>query len=72
MKTPVEQYIEQQAEWHETVFVPDSESDGLPYATHSGILKIFGKELKVHRLSSGQVIMEAESAHELLGSIDAK
>lgn len=39
---------------------PDKPGD-LPYPTHSGVLNLCGVELIVHRLSTGQTIIERDS-----------
>lgn len=40
--------------------------DGLPIATHEGILNIAGIELKCFRLSNGQAVIDAESMERFL------
>lgn len=34
--------------------------DGLPYATHSGVLEMMGHKLKCFRLSNGQAVFDAD------------
>lgn len=43
-----------------------TEREELPTSTHQGTFTIFGVELKCHRLSNGQAIIEAESMEKLL------
>lgn len=42
-------------------------SGDLPYATHSGVLHIFGVDLKVFRLSTGQAIIDADDLERFFG-----
>lgn len=42
-------------------------ADGVPYATHSGVLELVpGLKLNVYRLSTGQAIVDAESMQRFL------
>lgn len=45
-------------EWKATGAQPDD--SGLPYATHSGVLELFGKKLRCHRLSDGRALFDAD------------
>lgn len=40
-------------------------SADLPTATHSGTVTIMGVDLVVHRLDSGQTVIEPEGVHRL-------
>ncbi len=48
---------------------PPANPGGLPYPTHSGILTLAGIELKVHRLSTGQAIIEQESMKKFMEAL---
>jgi len=49
---------------------PQEESgDGIPYATHEGILEIVGKKLRCYRLSNGQAVIHADDMRELFGDL---
>lgn len=43
----------------------DFDSQGIPYATHRGILNIMGNELECFILDDGRRIFSAESIHKL-------
>lgn len=59
MRTAIEIMMDA-VEWEEhTPDDTDGVSQDLPYATHSGIWHIGGMELRVHRLNTGQAIIEA-------------
>ncbi len=64
--SPIDAYLDQQVKW-ELVAPPASNPDGLPYATHSGILEIMGNRLRCHRLSDGQAIIDAEDFQRVFG-----
>lgn len=64
MKTPIEMMMDG-VDWVKNEYEISepqirAELNGLPYATHSGVLHIGGKSLRCHRLSTGQAIIEAE------------
>lgn len=61
--TPIEQILST-VDWQEAP-QQDVESDGLPYATHSGILKIFGVQLRCYRLNDGRAIFDADDFDRL-------
>lgn len=42
-------------------------ADGLPYATHSGVLTLGELELRVYQLSDGRRIIDADDFVKLLG-----
>lgn len=50
---------------------PPAEPGDLPYPTHSGVLKLGDCELKVHRLSTGEAIIEKESMEEFMRYLGA-
>jgi len=39
---------------------PQATDDGTPYATHSGVLDLLGSKLRVHRLSNGSAVINAD------------
>lgn len=41
--------------------------DDLPYATHSGVLNLFGIDLKCFRLSDGRCVFDADDVHRFFG-----
>ena len=64
MKTPIDLWMDK-VEWNETSAEPNSE--GQPYATHSGILEIAGNTLRVYRLNTGENIINAEDINKFFG-----
>lgn len=60
----------------ETVPPPETNSGDLPYATHSGVLELFGHKMKCFRLSTGQAVFDADDFHAffegMLAEEDAK
>jgi hypothetical protein len=40
--------------------------DGIPYATHEGIIRLGGFELKCARLSTGQTVIDSDSLKRFL------
>jgi hypothetical protein len=67
MKTPIEMMLDG-VEWREADPVQqEGESDGLPYATHEGVLEIAGVKLRCYRLNTGQAIFNADDIAELFG-----
>ena len=45
-------------EWREGT--PPEIDDGIPYATHEGVLEIAGMKLRCYRLNTGQAIIRAD------------
>jgi hypothetical protein len=41
--------------------------DGIPYATHEGVLNIGGFEFKCYQLSDGKRVFDADSVHRFFG-----
>lgn len=66
--SPADRFVIQNAKW-ELVDPPKTPSE-LPYPTHSGILELFGLQLKCHRLNTGEAIIEEASMRELLTALD--
>jgi len=57
-------------EWTEVVADQNAEfSPDLPFATHEGVLRIAGTQLRCYRLNDGRAIFNADDIHELLGSV---
>lgn len=52
--------------WTE-VPAPEAPTDGIPYATHAGILDLAGSRLRVYRLSDGRRIVHADDLQAFLG-----
>jgi hypothetical protein len=63
--TPIEKLMEGVA-W-EVVQQVQANSSDMPFATHAGILNLFGNDLRVYRLSTGQAIINADDLHALFG-----
>ena len=53
--------------WRECKGAIPTADDGVPYATHEGVLWIGSGSLKCYKLSNGQRIFEAESVHRFFG-----
>lgn len=60
--------ILQSVEWTENP-PQEPDSEGAPWATHSGVLEMFGHTLRCHRLSNGAAIIEADDMHEMLNAM---
>jgi hypothetical protein len=63
-KSPIDAMMDS-VPWQETSNV--ATDDGMPYATHHGILRIFDLELRCYRLNTGQAVIHADDMHALLG-----
>lgn len=63
-KAPIDMFLDENAVWIENP--PQETSDGIPYATHSGVWEFQGMKLRVHRLSDGKAIIEEESMLQFL------
>ncbi len=44
---------------------PEVGDGSMPYATHSGVLNLFGKDMRVYRLNTGQAIIDSEDFEAL-------
>lgn len=67
-KTPIDLALDQlEMEPLEKLAAPEELEDGLPYATHRGVLKIAGAEFEVFQLSNGQRVISKESLEKFLG-----
>ena len=54
-------------QWSETG--KKQSADGLPYATHCGVLDVVGVQLRCYRLNDGRVIFDAEDVRALFGDL---
>lgn len=64
MTTAIEMVLET-VEWKATGATTDD--DGIPVATHEGVLEIGGHKLRCYRLSNGQAVFHADDVHEFFG-----
>lgn len=56
--------------WNDTPHeAPSGADDGIPYTTHSGTLNVFGRALRVYRLSNGKAVIHADDMHDLLAGL---
>ena len=39
---------------------------GIPYSTHSGVMHLLGVDANVHRLNTGQTVIEADGFKKIL------
>lgn len=62
MSTPMEIML-RQVDWAPTGNT-DDDADGIPIATHSGILEVAGQKLRVYRLNTGEAIINADDLVE--------
>ena len=49
---------------------PDN-SDGVPFATHEGVLELGGHFLRCYRLNTGQAVFAADDINAFLGDLEA-
>jgi hypothetical protein len=42
---------------------PEDTSDGIPFATHEGVLEIAGYKLRCYRLNTGQAVFHADDVN---------
>lgn len=45
----------------------NEDGDGLPFATHTGVMEIMGKKLRCYRLNTGQIVFNAEDVRDFFG-----
>lgn len=45
---------------------PQDDSNGMPYATHSGVLELMGKKLRCFQLSNGEAVFDADDFNEFM------
>lgn len=65
-RTPIEMMMDGVA-WTQRADDDTPADDGMPYATHSGVLDLFGHKLRVHRLNTGQTIIDADDFNAFFG-----
>lgn len=65
MASPMDKAINA-LEWTEAEAQEPNE-DGLPFVTHTGILKILDVEITVHQLSNGMRVIPSEDMAKLFG-----
>lgn len=51
----------------ERIDATPADTNGLPYATHRGVLSLDGQELRCFQLNDGRRILHAEDVHRVLG-----
>jgi hypothetical protein len=56
MTAPIDKLLEEVA-WEPT---GAADSEGLPYATHSGVFEFAGMKLRCYRLSDGRAVFNAD------------
>ena len=66
-KTPIEMMLEG-VTWIARENVPPQD-DGIPYATHEGVLELMGVSMRVYRLSSGQAVVHADDMEQFLAPL---
>ncbi len=68
MTTPIDALLNA-VEWQETGNAEDvaMADDGIPWATHLGVLTIAGVQLRCYRLNTGQAIFDADDVAALFG-----
>lgn len=65
IRTPIDKLLDK-VQWVEIRRVGDMPNDGLPYATHEGVLRIDHIELKCYQLNDGRRIFDEASIMLLL------
>lgn len=68
MATPID-LLMNAVEWEATGSAEDvaMADDGIPWATHSGVLHIGGVELRCYTLNTGERILNADDVEALFG-----
>jgi hypothetical protein len=66
MKSPIEQMLDG-VEWNAAMTEPENPDNDLPYATHTGLLKIGALELRCYRLSTGMAVFDAGDVNKFFG-----
>lgn len=67
--TPIDAMLNA-VEWKQLEGDPPADDDGLPYATHEGVLTIGNIELKCYQLNDGTRLFDAESVHCFFGGAE--
>ena len=73
MKSPIEMMLDG-VQWVPAGERPDGPDnhDGLPYATHEGVLDIMGHKMRCYRLNNGQAVFSADDVEAFFNdSLDA-
>jgi hypothetical protein len=66
MTTPIEQMMDG-LDWIPVDGACAGGDTDLPYATHSGVLKIGAMELRCYRLNTGMAVFEADDVNKFFG-----
>jgi hypothetical protein len=66
LKSPIDRALDT-VDWVECKGESPVDDDGLPYATHEGVLKLGSIELKCYQLSNGQRVIDAADAERFFG-----
>lgn len=69
MSTPIDMILNG-VEWI-AAEPPDTTDDGIPYATHSGMLRVGEFELRCYQLSDGQRIFDADDLATFFNQLNA-
>lgn len=64
--SPIETMLEGVA-WQEQA--PPEVDCGIPYATHSGVLNLMGRNLRCFRLNDGRAIFDADDLADFFGAL---
>jgi hypothetical protein len=68
MTTPIETMLAS-VEWVPAEPAAQRAPGGLPYATHSGVLDLFGTKLRCYRLNTGQAVFDADDVKDFFGGL---
>jgi hypothetical protein len=68
VKSPVEQMLDT-VEWVATNNEQSQGNDGLPHATHEGVLSIGGMRLRCYRLSDGMAVFDADDVKKFFDGL---
>lgn len=55
-------------EWKEVAGNSDA-ADGIPYATHEGVVEFFGKKIRCYRLNDGRAVVNADDLNAAMADI---
>lgn len=69
MKTPIEMMLDG-AQWKalDADQIACDHDNGLPYATHEGVLDIMGHKLRCYRLNTGQTVFHADDMNDFFAA----
>lgn len=68
MRTPINAMLDAVA-WTLVDVHQHERVDGLPYATHVGVLEIGEYKFRCYRLNTGEAILNAEDVHAFFGGL---